>query len=93
MPAKAPSPRKPSWTQTNRAIYARIFTAANRTRGIGPAPKNGRLRQWCADANAASETEGGPRYGFVYVDEESFKRHKPKDFAALTAAFREYQQG
>jgi transposase len=29
VPAKAPSRRQPSWTQTNRAIYARIFTAAN----------------------------------------------------------------
>jgi hypothetical protein len=27
--AKALSRRQPSWTQTNRAIYARIFTAAN----------------------------------------------------------------
>jgi hypothetical protein len=30
--AKALSRRQPSWTQTNRAIYARIFTAANKTR-------------------------------------------------------------
>jgi hypothetical protein len=28
--AKALSRRQPSWTQTNRAIYARIFTAANK---------------------------------------------------------------
>ena len=31
-PRKALSRRQPSWTQTNRAIYARIFTAANRGR-------------------------------------------------------------
>jgi len=55
--------------------------------------KMARLKQWCDDASAASEAEGGPRYGFVYVDQESFERHKPASFAALTASFREYQEG
>lgn len=53
--------------------------------------KMARLAQWCADASAASTADSGPEYGFVYVDEESFKKHKPTTFAGLVAAFREYQ--
>jgi len=48
-----------------------------------------RLRQWCADATAASDN--AQRYDFVYVDEEGFERHKPKSFAALAASFREHK--
>lgn len=51
-----------------------------------------RLRQWCADATEASEQEGGTRYGFVYVDQEGFKQHRPSSFAGLVSAFREYQE-
>jgi len=51
-----------------------------------------RLGQWCEDATAASKAEGGPGYGFVYVDQESFERHSPNTFAALTASFTEYQE-
>jgi type III restriction enzyme len=50
-----------------------------------------RLRQWCADATAASAIAGGPAYRFVYVDQEGFDRHPPKTFAALAAGFTEYQ--
>ena len=55
--------------------------------------KMARLRQWCADATEASAADGGMKYGFVYVDEDSFKAHKPNSFAGLVAAFREYQEG
>jgi type III restriction enzyme len=51
-----------------------------------------RLRQWCVDATDASKEQGGVRYGFVYVDQESFERHKPATFAGLTSTFREYQK-
>jgi type III restriction enzyme len=50
-----------------------------------------RLGQWCLDATEASKDEGGTRYGFVYVDQESFEQHKPTSFAGLVSAFREYQ--
>jgi type III restriction enzyme len=50
-----------------------------------------RLGQWCHDATEASKDEGGIRYGFVYVDQESFEQHKPTSFAGLVSAFREYQ--
>ncbi|MGE0407697.1 MAG: DEAD/DEAH box helicase family protein [Amphiplicatus sp.] len=52
--------------------------------------KMARLKLWCEDANAAA---GEERYGFVYVDQESFDRHKPTGFAGLVAAFRDYQEG
>jgi type III restriction enzyme len=55
--------------------------------------KMARLRQWCADATEASKAEEGTRYGFVYVDQERFERHRPTSFAGLTHAFREYQEG
>ena len=42
-----------------------------------------RLRQWCEDATAASASEDGTVFRFVYVDQEGFDRHKPKTFAAL----------
>ena len=51
-----------------------------------------RLRQWCQDATDASKEQGGPRYGFVYVDQESFEQHKPTTFSGLVSAFREYQE-
>ena len=55
--------------------------------------KMARLRQWCADATEASRRRRRTRYGFVYVDQESFEKHKPSSFAGLAAAFREYQEG
>jgi len=50
--------------------------------------KMARLAQWCADATAA----GGGRFGFLYVDEEGFRRHRPASFAALVSGFRNYQE-
>jgi len=52
-----------------------------------------RLRQWCEDATEASKDDGGPIYQFVYVDEESFAKHKPSSFAGLASVFREHQKG
>jgi type III restriction enzyme len=53
--------------------------------------KMARLKQWCADASAASAADGGPRYGFVYVDQDGFEKHRSQSFAALVTSFREYQ--
>jgi len=55
--------------------------------------KMARLRQWCEDATLATKDDGGPAYRFVYVDQESFERHKPTSFAGLASAFLEYQEG
>lgn len=55
--------------------------------------KMARLRQWCEDATHATENDGGPIYRFVYVDQESFERHKPATFAGLASTFLEYQEG
>lgn len=53
--------------------------------------KMARLRQWCEDATEAAKTDGGPRYHFVYVDEESFEKFTPNTFAGLASVFLEYQ--
>lgn len=52
-----------------------------------------RLRQWCADATTAEQSEGGngARYDFVFVDQKSFEQHRPETFAALSASFTEYR--
>jgi type III restriction enzyme len=52
--------------------------------------KMARLKQWCADATAAEEN--GQRYDFVFVDQNGFEKHAPKNFAALAASFTEYKE-
>ncbi|MBE0626432.1 MAG: DEAD/DEAH box helicase family protein [Burkholderiales bacterium] len=54
--------------------------------------KMSRLRQWCEDATEAAKDEGGQSYHFIYVDQESFEKHKPSTFAGLASTFREYQE-
>ena len=51
--------------------------------------KMARLRQWCEDINAA---QSDTVFDFVYVDEESFRKHTPKSFKDLVAAFREFKE-
>ena len=48
-----------------------------------------RLQRWCADVNALQNRAS---YDFVYVDQESFERHRPRSFAALMESFRDYQE-
>lgn len=50
-----------------------------------------RLRQWCVDATAASVSDDGTQYRFVFVDQKGFEGHPPKTMAGLAAAFTEYQ--
>ena len=50
--------------------------------------KMARLAQWCEDINAAqSET----KFGFLYVDQQSYEAYRPKSFKDLVASFKEYQ--
>ena len=56
--------------------------------------KMARLKQWCDDANTAEAAEGGStsqRYDFVFVDQNGFEKHAPKNFGALVASFTEYR--
>ena len=53
--------------------------------------KMARLKQWCADATAASAAEGGPEFRFLYVDQQSFERHNPTTLADVASSFTEYQ--
>ena len=50
--------------------------------------KMARLRQWCEDINRVQKDI---KYDYVYVDEDSYKKYKPKSFRYLTDAFKEYQ--
>ena len=54
--------------------------------------KMNRLRQWCADATSASQAEGGSVYRFVYVDQQSYERNPPNNFAGLATSFRDFQK-
>lgn len=47
-----------------------------------------RLKQWCEDVN---KEQSAVRYDFVYVDQESFERYKPKSFSELVKNFKQYK--
>ena len=47
-----------------------------------------RLKQWCNDIN---NIQSNIRFDFVYVDEESFNKYRPKSFRSLAESFREYR--
>ena len=49
-----------------------------------------RLKLWCEDINRAQPEV---TYDFVFVDEESFNKYRPKLFADLVANFRQYKEG
>jgi hypothetical protein len=47
-----------------------------------------RLKQWCEDINKAQDDA---RFDFIFVDEEGFKKYRPRTFAALADGFNEYK--
>jgi len=51
-------------------------------------PKMDRLREWCVDINKAQSVI---HYDYVFVDEEGFKKYKPKNFKALMSGFKDYK--
>ncbi len=48
-----------------------------------------RLKQWCLDVN---KVQTAVKIDFIYVDEESFLRYRPKSFKSLIDSFREYKE-
>jgi type III restriction enzyme len=48
-----------------------------------------RLKQWCAESTVAEDN--GTHYNYVFVDQESFEKHKPTTFSALAESFLEYK--
>jgi len=67
----------------------RIFIVETKGREDLDVPlKMQRLRQWCEDIN---RVQADVKYDFVYVDEESFEKYKPKSFKQLFDGFREYK--
>lgn len=60
------------------------------------ATSQARLTWWFDTEHLIEQVDGrlaesGPAYSFVYVDQEDFVQHAPRDFAGLVAAFREFQ--
>lgn len=53
--------------------------------------KMARLAQWCVDATAASRTQRGPAYRFIYGDQDGFDRHPPASLSELATMFRAFQ--
>lgn len=53
--------------------------------------KMARLRQWCADATAASADDDNVNYRFAFVDQKGFEQHPPETMASLAIGFAEYQ--
>lgn len=51
--------------------------------------KMARLKQWCEDIN---RVQSDVKYGFVYVDQESFEKYKPASFYQLIDGFTEYRR-
>jgi type III restriction enzyme len=52
-------------------------------------PKMMRLKLWCEDIN---RVQSDIEYGFVFVDEESFRTYEPKTFKQLIDGFRKYRK-
>jgi len=50
--------------------------------------KMARLKQWCADVNAAQTSQV---WDYVYVDQVGFEQFEPKSFAALISSFRDFR--
>jgi len=48
-----------------------------------------RLKLWCEDIN---RVQSDVEYGFVFVDEENFRKYEPKTFKQLMDGFREYKE-
>jgi len=48
-----------------------------------------RLKQWCFDVN---NNQSKIHFDFVFVDEEGFKKYRPKTFKVLIESFREYKE-
>ena len=49
-----------------------------------------RLKQWCIDIN---KVQSRIKYDYVFVDEESFEKFKPKSFEELIRNFTKYRAG
>ena len=47
-----------------------------------------RLKQWCDDINS---NQPDVKFDYVFVDEESFNKYRPKSFRSLAESFREYK--
>ena len=51
--------------------------------------KMARLKSWCDDVNAS---EGADKFRFVYVDQSSFEKYKPKSFGDVMKGFLKFRE-
>ena len=51
--------------------------------------KMARLQQWCEDINLVQQAIV---FDYVFVDQESFEKYRPKSFKELMAGFKEYKE-
>ena len=56
---------------------------------VDVALKLARMKAWCDDVNA---TEGAGKFRFVYVDQDSFEKYKPKLFGDVMKGFTKFQK-
>ena len=71
--------------KTNKEIY---IVETKGQEDLDVPLKTERLKQWCQDIN---QIQSDIRYDFVYVDEESFEKYKPKSFVDLENNFTAYK--
>jgi type III restriction enzyme len=82
-----------------RTMDGRIWLVETKGRAELDLPqKMGRLKQWCADATAAENADGGSpgqQYDCVFVDQSPFgkwfQNQGLKSFAALVTSFNDYK--
>ena len=76
-----------------RTVSGEVFIIETKGREEIDLPqKMGRMKEWCADATPASRAISGPAYRHMFVDQEGFEKHTPRDFAGLAKTFREFQE-
>jgi len=76
-----------------RTTGGTVFIAETKGRAEIDLPqKMRRLKEWCADATAASKAIRGPEYRHLFVDQAGFEKHTPRDFAGLVKTFQEFQK-
>ena len=76
-----------------RTVSGEVFIIETKGRAEIDLPqKMRRMKEWCADATSASRAISGPAYRYVFVDQEGFEKHTPRDFAGLVKTFREFQE-
>jgi hypothetical protein len=80
-----PAPRRPGTRPFWHTDLAEIWIIETKGReDLDDPPKWERLQQWCADATAH---DGKRSFQALFVRQEDWDAHKPKNFGQLAAGF------